>query len=220
MQELAWLFDPLFLSIKVVLCQGLLLAIFGLALAYFLAFSSSKFKAVAEMIVTFPLIFPPIATGFLLLFYLLGKNGIIGKALNLEIVFSFKALVIAAFIASLPLFVKPVASALSSLSKSLSEAAYSLGKNKFQTAILVLFPSIAKSVAAAFILALSRGLGEVGITLILGGNIIGKTDTISLAIYNAVYDGRSDQALALSLVLVVLSFILFFIINLLEKSRI
>ena len=78
----------------------------------------------------------------------------------------------------------------------------------------------ANIVAAAFILALSRGLGEVGITLILGGNIIGKTDTISLAIYNAVYDGRNDQALALSLVLVVLSFFLFFIINLLEKSRI
>ena len=77
-----------------------------------------------------------------------------------------------------------------------------------------------KSVAAAFILALSRGLGEVGITLILGGNIIGKIDTISLAIYNAVYDGRNDQALALSLVLVMLSFILFWVINLLEKSRI
>ena len=77
-----------------------------------------------------------------------------------------------------------------------------------------------KSVAAAFILALSRGLGDVGITLILGGNIIGKTDTISLAIYNAVYDGRNDQALALSLVLVMLSFILFWLINLLEKSRI
>lgn len=77
-----------------------------------------------------------------------------------------------------------------------------------------------KSVAAAFILALSRGLGEVGITLILGDNIIGKTDTISLAIYNAVYDDRNDQALALSLVLVMLSFILFWAINLLEKSRI
>ena len=71
-----------------------------------------------------------------------------------------------------------------------------------------------------FILALSRGLGGVGITLILGGNIIGKTDTISLAIYNAVYDGRSDQALALSLVLVVLSFFLFFTINLLDKSKV
>ena len=69
-------------------------------------------------------------------------------------------------------------------------------------------------------LALSRGLGDVGITLILGGNIIDKTDTISLAIYNAVYDGRNDQALILSLVLVVLSFILFWVINLLEKSRI
>ncbi|WP_149719569.1 molybdate ABC transporter permease subunit [Campylobacter concisus] len=219
MQELSWLFDPLFLSVKVVLCQGALLIIFGLALAYYLAFGKAKFKAILEMIVTFPLIFPPIATGFLLL-YLLGKNGIVGKALNLEIIFSFKALVLAAFIASLPLFVKPVASALSSLSKSLSEAAYSLGKDKFQTAIFVLFPCIAKSVAAAFILAISRGLGEVGITLILGGNIIGKTDTISLAIYNAVYDGKSDEALVLSLILVVLSFILFGIINLLDKSKI
>ena len=78
----------------------------------------------------------------------------------------------------------------------------------------------ANIVATAFILALSRGLGDVGITLILGGNIIGKTDTISLAIYNAVYDSRNDQALALSLVLVMLSFILFWVINLLEKSRI
>ena len=211
--------DPLVLSIKVILCQGALLVVFGLALAYLLAFYKGKFRAVLEMIVTFPLIFPPIATGFLLL-YLLGKNGIVGKALNLEIIFSFKALVLAAFIASLPLFVKPVASALGSLSKSLSEAAYSLGKDKFQTAIFVLFPCVAKSVAAAFILALSRGLGEVGITLILGGNIIGKTDTISLAIYNAVYDGKSDEALVLSLVLVVLSFILFGIINLLDKSKI
>ena len=219
MQELSWLFNPLVLSIKVILCQGALLIIFGLALAYYLAFGKAKFKAILEMIVTFPLIFPPIATGFLLL-YLLGKNGIVGKALNLEIIFSFKALVLAAFIASLPLFVKPVASALGSLSKSLSEAAYSLGKDKFQTAIFVLFPCVAKSVAAAFILAISRGLGEVGITLILGGNIIGKTDTISLAIYNAVYDGKSDEALVLSLVLVVLSFILFGIINLLDKSKI
>ncbi|ORI07143.1 molybdenum ABC transporter permease [Campylobacter concisus] len=219
MQELSWLFDPLFLSVKVVLCQGALLIVFGLALAYYLAFSKTKLRAILEMIVTFPLIFPPIATGFLLL-YLLGKNGIVGKALNLEIIFSFKALVLAAFIASLPLFVKPVASALSSLSRSLSEAAYSLGKDKFQTAIFVLFPCVAKSVAAAFILAISRGLGEVGITLILGGNIIGKTDTISLAIYNAVYDGKSDEALVLSLVLVVLSFISFGIINLLDKGKI
>ena len=219
MQELSWLFDPLFLSVKVVLCQGALLIIFGLALAYYLAFGKAKFKAILEMIVTFPLVFPPIATGFLLL-YLLGKNGIVGKALNLEIIFSFKALVLAAFIASLPLFVKPVASALGSLSKSLSEAAYSLGKDKFQTAIFVLFPCVAKSVATTFILAISRGLGEVGITLILSGNIIGKTDTISLAIYNAVYDGKSDEALILSLVLVVLSFILFGIINLLDKSKI
>lgn len=95
-------------------------------------------------------------------------------------------------------------------------------KDEFGSFVLIdkaLYAS-ANIVTTAFILALSRGLGEVGITLILGGNIIGKTDTISLAIYNAVYDDRSYQALALSLVLVMLSFILFWVINLLEKSRI
>ena len=95
-------------------------------------------------------------------------------------------------------------------------------KDEFGSFFLIdkVFYAPANIVAAAFILALSRGLGEVGITLILGGNIIGKTDTISLAIYNAVYDGKSDEALVLSLVLVVLSFILFGIINLLDKSKI
>ena len=95
-------------------------------------------------------------------------------------------------------------------------------KDEFGSCVLIdkALYAPANIVATAFILALSRGLGDVGITLILGGNIIGKTDTISLAIYNAVYDGRNDQALALSLVLVMLSFILFWVINLLEKSRI
>lgn len=95
-------------------------------------------------------------------------------------------------------------------------------KDEFGSFVLIdkaLYAS-ANIVATTFILALSRGLGEVGITLILGGNIIGKTDTISLAIYNAVYNGKSNQAFALSLVLIVLSFILFWVINLLEKSRI
>ena len=104
----------------------------------------------------------------------------------------------------------------------INQAGLNAHKDEFGSFILIdkALYAPANIVATAFILVLSRGLGEVGITLILGGNIIGKTDTISLAIYNAVYDGRSDQALALSLVLVVLSFILFFIINLLEKSRI
>ena len=82
MQELAWLVHPLLLSAKTLAVTFVLLLFLGLGVAYFLAFYSGKFKAVLEAAVMFPLIFPPIATGFLLL-YVLGRNGVIGKALNL-----------------------------------------------------------------------------------------------------------------------------------------
>ena len=104
MQELAWLIHPLLLSAKTLAVTFVLLLFLGLGVAYFLAFYYGKFKAILEAAVMFPLIFPPIATGFLLL-YVLGRNGVIGKALNLQIVFSFSALVIASFLAGLPLFV-------------------------------------------------------------------------------------------------------------------
>ena len=185
MHELAWLIHPLLLSAKTLAVTFVLLLFLGLGAAYFLAFYRGRFKAVLEAAVMFPLIFPPIATGFLLL-YALGRNGVIGKALNLQIVFSFSALVIASFLAGLPLFVKPVQSALESLPKSLIEAGQSLGKNRFEIAVFILIPNVFKSVVSALVLALARGLGEVGITLMLGGNIVGKSDTVSLAIYNAV----------------------------------
>ena len=207
MQEFAWLVHPLLLSAKTLAVTFVLLLFLGLGAAYFLAFYRGKFKAVLEAAVMFPLIFPPIATGFLLL-YVLGRNGVIGKSLNLQIVFSFSALVIASFLAGLPLFVKPVQSALESLPKSLIEAGQSLGKNRFEIAVFILIP-----------LALARGLGEVGITLMLGGNIVGKTDTVSLAIYNAVYDGENGRALVLSVILVVLSLVLFGFINFLERAK-
>ena len=137
MQEFTWLIHPLLLSAKTLAVTFVLLLFLGLGAAYFLAFYRGRFKAVLEAAVMFPLIFPPIATGFLLL-YVLGRNGVIGKALNLQIVFSFSALVIASFLAGLPLFVKPVQSALESLPKSLIEAGQSLGKNRFEIALLSL----------------------------------------------------------------------------------
>ena len=218
MQELSWLIHPLLLSAKTLAIAFVLLLFLGFGAAYFLAFYRGRFKALLEAAVMFPLIFPPIATGFLLL-YILGRNGALGKALNLQIVFSFSALVIASFLAGLPLFVKPVQSALESLPKSLIEAGQSLGKNRLEIALFILIPNVFKSVVSALVLALARGLGEVGITLMLGGNIVGKTDTVSLAIYNAVYDGENERALILSLILVVLSIFMFGFINFLDRKR-
>ena len=218
MQELSWLIHPLLLSAKTLAITFVLLLFLGLGAAYFLAFYRGRFKSLLEAVVMFPLIFPPIATGFLLL-YILGRNGALGKALNLQIVFSFSALVIASFLAGLPLFVKPVQSALESLPKSLIEAGQSLGNSRLALALFILTPIVSKSVVSALVLALARGLGEVGITLMLGGNIVGKTDTVSLAIYNAVYDGENERALILSLILVVLSIFMFGFINFLDRKR-
>ena len=218
MNELSWLINPLILSAKTLFCSFLLLITVGLWIAYFLAFSRSPLKKIVEILALFPLVFPPIATGFLLL-YVLGKNGLIGGALNLDVVFNFSSLVIAAFLVGLPLFVKPVSASFETFSRSQIEAAQSLGKNKFEIFIFVILPSSFKILASALILALSRGLGEVGITLMLGGNIAGRTDTLGLAVYNAVYDGENSRALVLSAVLAATSLALFFAIGILEKRK-
>ena len=125
----------------------------------------------------------------------------------------------ASFCASFPVCLKPIQNALESLPKSRIEAGQSLGKNRFEIAVFILIPNVFKSVVSALVLALARGLGEVGITLMLGGNIVGKTDTVSLAIYNAVYDGENGRALILSVILVVLSLVLFGFINFLERAK-
>ena len=216
MSELSWLISPLILSAKTLFCSFLLLITVGLWIAYFLAFSRSPLKKIVEILALFPLVFPPIATGFLLL-YVLGKNGLIGGALNLDVVFNFNSLVIAAFLVGLPLFVKPVSTSFETFPRSQIEAAQSLGKNKFEIFIFVILPSSFKILASALILALSRGLGEVGITLMLGGNIAGRTDTLGLAVYNAVYDGENSRALVLSAVLAATSLALFFAIGTLER---
>lgn len=218
MSDIAWIAHPLLLSVKTLFCSFLLLITAGLGISYFLAFSRSKFRKIVEILVIFPLIFPPIATGFLLL-YIFGKSGFIGSTLNLDIVFNFSSLVIAAFLVGLPLFVKPVCASFELFPKSLIEATQILGKNRVQIFLLVILPSSLKTLGSALILALSRGLGKVGITLMLGGNIVGKTDTLGLAIMGAVYDGENERALILSVFLVISSLILFFAISLLDKKQ-
>lgn len=114
--------------------------------------------------------------------------------------------------------VKPLQSAIEAFPKAIIEAAYTSGKSKLQTFIWVILPCIKSSVIATLLIASARALGEVGITLMLGGNIIGKTDTISLAIYNAVFDGDYDLALVLCSVLIFISIIVFVGLHYFQKK--
>jgi molybdate transport system permease protein len=105
--------------------------------------------------------------------------------------------------------VKPVEAALRGDVNRLAEVSQVLGKSRWQTFWLVLLPNVRRNVVAGWFLALGRSLGEVGITLMLGGNIIGKTNTLSLEIYNAVFSGEFDRAIVLSCIIGVISLLIF-----------
>ncbi len=212
---------PLLLSFQTVGCSMVLFLLIGVPFAYLLSQRALKFRWLLDTVVTLPLIFPPIAIGFFLLL-LLGKNGYIGSffaQFNIAFIFSFYGLVIAGFIAGLPLMVKPLQSAIESFPQSIVEASYMSGKSRVRTLLFITLPSIKNALFSALLIACARAMGEVGITLMLGGNIIGQTDTISLAIYNAVFDGDHQLALILSAVLVVISLLFFTILYLLEKKK-
>ena len=199
---------PLWLTLKVLVVTGMLHLISGILLGYYLTGKKSTMRSVVDFLVTLPLVSPPIATGFILLM-LLGRAGLIGQALPVDIVFSFPGVVIASFVAGLPLMVKPVEAALRGDVRRLAEISQVLGKNDWQTFWLVLLPNVRRNVASGWFLALGRSLGEVGITLMLGGNIIGKTNTLSLEIYNAVFSGEFERALVLSAIIGVFSLTIF-----------
>lgn len=199
---------PLVLTAKVLAVSGGLHLAAGLVLGYWLNGPRTWMRGTVDFLVTLPLVFPPIATGFVLLM-VLGRNSPLGSRLGLDVVFSFKGLVLAAFVAGLPLVVKPIQAALRGSARQLAETAYVLGKGPLETYLRVLLPTIRRNVAAGLFLALGRSMGEVGITLMLGGDIIGKTNTLSLEIYNAVFSGEFDRALVLSVIIGIISMGLF-----------
>lgn len=195
---------PLIFTAKVALISLVLHAAFGLLIGYYLGKKNSPVRSVVDTLVTLPLVFPPVALGFLLLL-ILGKAGLIGRfvtgVFGLEIIFNLWGVVIAAFVAGLPLIVKPVQAAVESTAMSLIEASYTLGKSEAETFVFVVVPSIKKSIAGGLSLAFGRSLGEVGLTLMLGGNIVGRTNTLSLEIYNSVFTGEFARAGFLAAVL-------------------
>ncbi len=199
--------NPILLSIKTAAVTAPCLALAGVALGVALGRKRGAWVSALDFAVTLPLVFPPIATGFLLLM-LLGRRGLLGGSLSeagIEIVFSFWGVALASFVAGLPLIVKPVQAAIKRETGRLVEVAYVLGKSPLTTFFRVVLPAIRRSIYVGLFLALARSLGEVGVTLMLGGNIVGKTNTVSLEIYNAVFTGEYDRAFALVIVLGVVS---------------
>lgn len=203
--------SPIWLTLKLAAITTLLLLIVGLPLAWWLSKGRSFFKTIIEAIITMPLVLPPSVLGFYLLLAFSPQHSL-GKWLqdsfDIQFVFSFKGLVLASFIYSMPFMIGPIKSALQQLPASLAQASYTLGKTKWQTFKSVLIPNIKPSLLTAIILTFAHTLGEFGVVLMIGGNIPNVTRVASIAVYDSVE--RMDYAAAniYSLILFAITFVM------------
>lgn len=214
--------DPLTLSLSVALVEAPLFLLIGVALGYLLSRPRLPLRGLWEALISLPLVFPPIVLGFFLLL-VLGRDSLLGGWLaqlgGFSFVFSFAGVVLASLLAGLPLIVKPVQAALEGGQQELIEASYTLGKSPLATFFRVVLPGIRRSVLAGLGLVVARSLGEVGITLMLGGDIVNRTETLSLAVYNAVLNGDFARAERLSLLLGTASLVLFIALRRIRTPR-
>lgn len=207
---------PALLTLKVAAITLGLHLLLGLGLGWALAQPRWPGRTLVDALVTLPLVFPPIALGFFLL-VLLGRRGPVGGWLDaqfgLGFIFTVEGVVLASVIAGLPLVVKPIEAAIAGVSRGLGEASRTLGRSEWETFIHVIVPNIRGAIAAGLVLGTARSLGEVGITLMLGGNIVGRTNTVSLEIYNAVFNGEYPRAVVLSAALGLVSLLVFILLR-------
>jgi molybdate transport system permease protein len=173
-------------------------------------------------IITMPLVLPPSVLGFYLLLAFSPQHGIgkwLEETFNVQFVFSFKGLVLASVIYSMPFMIGPIKSALQQLPVSLSQASYSLGKSRWQTFINVLLPNIKPPLLTAIVLTFAHTLGEFGVVLMIGGNIPGVTRVASIAVYDSVEQMDYHTANVYSLILFAITFVLVIAVFIFNKYQ-
>ena len=175
----------------------------AILLGWLLARRQFPGKAAVEVLLNLPLVLPPVVTGYLLLM-LLGRNGLLGGALErwlgLRLIFDWKGAVIAAAVVGFPLFVRPIRLAFAGIDERMLQAARTLGATPFDAFRSIALPLAFPGVLSGAVLAFARGLGEFGATIMIAGSIPGETRTISLLIYSLL-DAPGGLRIAVPLVL-------------------
>jgi molybdate transport system permease protein len=182
---------------------------FGVALAWLLARRSWPGKSIVETLVALPLVMPPVATGLILL-KLLGRKGYIGgffhDHFDIELVFTWRAVVVAMALMSFPLLVRGARIAFEAVSPRLEQVATTLGASPLRVFMTITFPLAIRGIIAGGVFAFARALGEFGATILVAGNIPGRTTTLSTSIYSDIQLGQDGDAFRLLAVSVVLAF--------------
>ena len=198
-------------SLELAFATTLVLLVIGVPLAYWLAFSKKRWSFLVESVVALPLILPPTVLGFYVL-VALGSGSPIGRAwqamFGTTLPFSFKGLVIASTLYSLPFAVQPIVTAFGSVSRRLIEASWTLGVSRWGTFRRVILPQSAAGLVTGAVLSFAHTIGEFGVVLMVGGNIEGETRTVSIAIYDDVQALNYSQANTTALLMLVFSFVI------------
>ncbi len=213
---------PLWLSLRVAALATGISFLLGLWIAYVLANRQFRGKELVDAVVTLPLVLPPTVLGYYLLVSL-GRMSPLGKVyesvFGAPLVFTWQAAVIASTLHAVPLLVKSSRAAFQSVDHSLERAARTLGVSEWRLFWRVTLPLSRRSVVAATVLAFARSLGDFGTTLMIAGDIPGRTQTSAVAIYDAVESGNTLVARVLVLVLSVLTIGIVYMANRLEHRQ-
>ncbi len=207
---------PIYLTFKISIVATLFSVFIGFWIALLLAKKVFPGRHLLDAIIMQPLTMPPTVLGYYLL-VLLGRGSFVGRfledELGISLVFTWKGAVIAAVIASMPLFIKPARAALEGVDRNLENAARLLGRSEFKVLSTITVPLSWKGLVAGAVLAFARATGEFGATLMVAGNIPLKTQTLSIAIYDAVQSGDMYLANILVLIITVFSIFTVYIVN-------
>lgn len=207
---------PLYLTFKVSLIATLFSVTIGFWIALLLAKRSFPGRHLLDAVFMQPLTIPPTVLGYYLL-VLLGRSSPIGRfiedELGITLVFTWKGAVVAAMVASMPLFIRPARAAIEGVPRNLENAARLLGKSEWKVLVSVTSPLSWRGLVAGIVLAFARATGDFGTTLMVAGNIPFKTQTLSIAIYDAVQSGNLFMANILVGIITLFSILTLYFVN-------
>jgi molybdate transport system permease protein len=210
--------QPVVLSLQVTLVAAILIFVLGLALALLLARVRFRGKTMLESVISLPLVLPPSVVGYYLLLAL-GRGSPVVEWLGWRILFTWPAAVVAGTVVGLPLMVQAARAAVAGVDPDLEHAARTLGSSEPAVLWRVTLPLARRGILAGLVLGATRALGEFGATLMVAGNIPGRTQTLPLAIYDAVQNRQYGMANWMVLLITVLAFIVLWLVRRVERTR-
>lgn len=210
--------QPAMLSLQVTLVAGLLILVIGLSLGIFLARTQFPGQILLSTLLNLPLVLPPSVVGYFLLLAL-GRGSPIKEWLGIDLLFTWQAGAIASAVVALPLMVESTRAAIVGTDPELEDAARTLGSPEFEVLWRITLPLAYRGILAGFGLSVARGLGEFGATLMVCGSIPGRTQTLPLAIYDAVQMQRYGLANAMVLLMSAIAFAMLWWVRQLERHK-